>query len=148
MHVSRGLLLGALLSGGLAGCAGTGSVTASTPLCRHGNEAAERAIGYCRAVRVGDVLYVSGVTAPGPMDHAVPRVYAALKSILEANGLGFANVAKENVYATDLDQFIQASAARKPFYGPNLPAATWVQVQRLFRPDFVLEVELIAHYPR
>jgi len=132
----------------VAGCADIGHHPAQMPVCRHGNEVSEKAIGYCRAVRVGDVLYVSGVTAPAPMDAAVPRAYGALKSILEANGLGFENVVKETVYTTDMDAFLQANEARKSFYGPNLPAATWVQVQRLLRPASVLEVELIAHYPR
>jgi 2-iminobutanoate/2-iminopropanoate deaminase len=130
----------------LAGCAAPSPTL--VPTCKHGNEASEKAVGYCRAVRVGNVLYISGVTGTAPMESAVPKVYEALKSILEANGLSFANVAKENVYTTDIDQFVKASEARKPFYGSNLPAATWVQVQRLFRPAQVLEVELIAYYPQ
>ena len=114
--------------------------------CVHQNEAAERSIGFCQAVRIGDVLYVSGVTGAAPMETAVPRVYEQLRRILEANGLTFAEVVKETVYATDLDAFIKVSDARKPFYGSRLPAATWVQVQRLYLPSFVVEVELIAHY--
>jgi enamine deaminase RidA (YjgF/YER057c/UK114 family) len=126
------------------GCAT--AVTQIAPSCRHQNEAVERSIGFCQAVRVGDVLYISGVTGAAPMNSAVPRVYEQLRRILEANGLTFADVVKETVYATDLDAFIKASDARKPFYGSWLPAATWVQVQRLYLPSFVVEVELVAHY--
>jgi enamine deaminase RidA (YjgF/YER057c/UK114 family) len=54
---------------------------------------------------------------------------------------------KENVYATDLDAFIRNKEARKAFYGEALPAATWVQVQRLYSPSFVVEIELVAQYP-
>ena len=117
-----------------------------TPSCKYQNEAIERSIGFCQVVRVGDVLYVSGVTGAAPMETAVPRVYDQLRRILEANGLTFADVVKETVYATDLDAFIKVSEARKPYYGSWLPAATWVQVQRLYLPSFVVEVELIAHY--
>jgi enamine deaminase RidA (YjgF/YER057c/UK114 family) len=117
-----------------------------TPSCKYQNEAIERSIGFCQAVRVGDVLYISGVTGAAPMEAAVPRVYEQLRRILEANGLTFADVVKETVYATDLDAFIKVSDARKPYYGSWLPAATWVQVQRLYLPSFVVEVELIAHY--
>ena len=126
------------------GCAT--AVSQVTPSCKHQNEAVERSIGFCEAVRVGDVLYVSGVTGAAPMESAVPRVYEQLRRILEANGLTFADVVKETVYATDLDAFIKVSDARKPFYGSWLPAATWVQVQRLYLPSFVVEVELVAHY--
>ena len=55
---------------------------------------------------------------------------------------------KENVYATDLDAFIHNKAIRKEFYGDTFPAATWVQVQRLYVPSLVVEVELIAVYPK
>ena len=119
-----------------------------TPTCMHRDPAGEKSIGYCQAVRIGNDLYISGVTSSGPMERALPQVYDKLKSILEANGLTFANVVKENVYATDLDAFIKASSERKPYYGANLPAATWVQVQRLFAAALVLEVELIAHFPK
>ncbi|MBC7883241.1 MAG: RidA family protein [Anaerolineae bacterium] len=118
-----------------------------SPSCMFQNESVERSIGYCQAVRVGNLLYISGVPGRGPMKNAVPRVYGALKAILAANGLTFQNVVKENLYATDLDAMIKANNLRKPFYGTWIPAATWVQVQRLFRSEFVLEVELVAQYP-
>ena len=133
-----------LLLFGATGCAMP--VQEVTPNCKFQNEATERSIGFCQAVRAGDVLYVSGVTGAAPMETAVPRVYDQLRRILDANGLTFADVVKETVYATDLDAFIKVSDARKPFYGSWLPAATWVQVQRLYMPSFVVEVELTAHY--
>jgi len=82
------------------------------------------------------------------MDAAVRSVYDRLKQILEANGLSFASVVKETVFATDLDAFIRNKELRKEFYGKSLPAATWVQVQRLYLPSFVVEVELTAEYPK
>ena len=136
----------ALLVALAAGCASV--VPQARVTCKHQNEAVERSIGFCQAVRVGDTLYVSGVTGAAPMETAVPRVYEQLRRVLEANDLTFADVVKETVYATDLDAFIKVSDARKSFYGSWLPAATWVQVQRLYLPSFVVEVELIAHYSK
>jgi 2-iminobutanoate/2-iminopropanoate deaminase len=81
------------------------------------------------------------------MPSAIRSVYERLNTVLLANGLSFANVVKENVYATDLDAFIQGKGIRKGFYGHILPAATWVQVQRLYLPSLVLEVELTAEFP-
>lgn len=103
-------------------------------------------IGYCQAIRDGDTLYVSGVAGQGDMPSAVRSVLERLKLTLEANGLSFADVVKENVYATDLDAFIQVRSIRKEFYGGSLPAATWVQVQRLYSPSFVVEIDLTAKY--
>ena len=94
--------------------------------CFHRNEEIEKDIGYCQALRSGHTLHISGVAGEGSMDAAVRSVYERLGKILEANGLSFANVVKENVYATDLDAFIRNREIRKQFYGSALPAATWV----------------------
>jgi len=132
-----------------AGCAAPGAgapsrASAAPAGCRHTDEAIEREIGYCEVVRVGHTVYVSGMVARGLMSEAVPRVYESLRKVLAANGLSLAEVVKENVYATDLDAFIANKELRKPFYGEHLPAATWVQVQRLYDASFVVEVEVVA----
>jgi enamine deaminase RidA (YjgF/YER057c/UK114 family) len=136
----------AILIGGalLAGCAAAPQARS----CYHAYEQIEKSIGYCQALRRGNTLYISGVTARGPMPDAVRSAYDELKQVLAARGLTFADVVKENVYATDLDAFIKAQDLRKPYYGETLPAATWVQVQRLYLPAFVVEVELVAEFPR
>jgi enamine deaminase RidA (YjgF/YER057c/UK114 family) len=140
----KSVLTPALLAALAAGCAS--AVPPATVSCTHRNEAVERSIGFCQAVRAGDVLYISGVTGEAPMQDAVPRVYEQLRRILKANGLTPADVVKETVYATDLDAFIKVRESRRQFYGSWLPSATWVQVQRLYLPSFVVEVELVAHY--
>ena len=116
--------------------------------CYHRSEAVEAEIGYCQAVRSGNRLYISGTVGQGEMPAAVQSVYERLKQTLEANGLTFRDVVKENVYTTDLAAFEGSKDIRKAFYGDSLPAATWVQVQRLFLPSLVLEVELTAEYPQ
>ncbi len=117
--------------------------------CFHEDEAFEKEVGYCQAVRTGRTLYISGNAAKGDMPAAIQTVYTDIQKTLQANGLTFANVVKENVYSTDLGAFIQNKAVRKEFYaGTPLPAATWVQVQRLYTPAIVLEVEVVAEYPK
>ena len=128
----------------LSACATTAPAPKS---CFHLNESAENEVGYCQAVRVGNTLRISGTAGQGNMASAVRSVYDRLRRTLEANGLTFADVVKENVYATDLDAFIHSKEIRKEFYGDNFPAATWVQVQRLYVPSLVVEIELTAQYP-
>ena len=130
----------------LAGCATPGA--SPTHACFNDNEAIEREIGFCAAVRTGSTLHVSGVVGQGAMDAAMRSVYDRLGKTLQANGLTFANVVKETVYATDLDAFIRSKDLRKAYYGSTLPAATWVQVQRLYLPSFVVEIEVTAEYPK
>jgi enamine deaminase RidA (YjgF/YER057c/UK114 family) len=132
----------------LSGCAAL-APRSSPRTCFHDDEAFETEVGFCQAVRSGQTLYISGNAAKGEMASAIQKVYQHLQKTLEANGLTFADVVKENVYATDLGAFIQNKAVRRQFYANTpLPAGTWVQVSRLYTPAIVLEVELVAVYPR
>jgi len=138
----RLLLISVIALWTLAGCASDRSLP--LPSCFHENEAVENDIGFCQAFRDGDTLRISGTAGQGDMTAAVRSVYKRLESTLKANWLSFADVVKENVYATDLDAFIRNKDIRKEFYGRSFPAATWVQVQRLYLPSFVVEIELTA----
>ena len=104
-------------------------------------------IGYREAVRVGQTLYISGVAGSGEMPDAIRSVYSELEKILKAHGLTFKNVVKENAYTTNLDALKANQPLRKTYYGKEFPAATWVQIARLYEANHVLEVELIAVFP-
>jgi enamine deaminase RidA (YjgF/YER057c/UK114 family) len=114
--------------------------------CFHLNAPIETEIGYCQAVRTGNLLQVSGSVGKGEMPLAIRRAYDELKKTLDAYGLGFSNVVKENVFTTDLDAFIANKEIRKEYYGAGFPAASWVQVQRLYSPAYVVEVEITAEF--
>lgn len=128
----------------LAACSG---VSAQDKKTCYSTTPFEKEVGYCAAVRIGNTLYISGEAAGGEMPGAIANVYGELKKILAAHGLTLANVVKENVYATDLDAFIKHKALRKAMYGDAFPAATWVQVARLYTPALVLEVDVVAVFP-
>ena len=104
-------------------------------------------IGYRQAVRVGQLLYISGAAAGGEMPDAIRGVYDSLEKTLKAHGLTFKNVVKENAYTTNLEALKANQPLRRGYYGKDFPAATWVQVARLYQADQVLEVELIAVFP-
>jgi 2-iminobutanoate/2-iminopropanoate deaminase len=104
-------------------------------------------IGYRSAVRVGDTLYLSGIAGAGAMPDALRSVYGELQKVLAHYGLTFAHVVKENLHTTDLEAVKANQPVRRAFYGKDFPAATWVQVSRLYEPGHVLEVELIAVFP-
>jgi 2-iminobutanoate/2-iminopropanoate deaminase len=122
-------------------------VGAQGKTCYNLDPAFEKEMGYCQAVRAGNTLYISGTAASGEMPVAIAKVYADLKATLAAHGLTFADVVKENVYATDLEAFIKHHQIRKAMYTGGYPAATWLQVPRLFTSALVVEVELVAVFP-
>jgi enamine deaminase RidA (YjgF/YER057c/UK114 family) len=104
--------------------------------------------GYVQVVKVDNVLYISGAVAREVTPEGITRVYKALEQSLNSFGATFQNVVKENLYTTDMEAMKKHNEARKVFYKGDFPAATWVQISRLFLHDARLEVELVAHLPK
>ena len=103
--------------------------------------------GYRQAVRVGNTLYIAGCTGGGEMPAAIRTAYGKLQKTLEHYGLTFADIVKETVYTTKFDELKTHRAVRKEFYAGQFPASTWIQIDRLFNPDYVIEIETIAIIP-
>lgn len=104
--------------------------------------------GYAQAVKVDNVIYISGTVTTDITPENVKRVYATLERTLKHFGATFQNVVKENLYTTDIEAMKAVNDARKLFYNNDFPAATWVQISRLYMPNAKLEIELIAHLPK
>jgi len=104
--------------------------------------------GYCQVLKIDNVLYISGAVATEITPEGITSLYDDLKTSLASFGATFENVVKENLYTTDIDEMKKLNHFRKKFYQNDFPAATWIQVQRLYMPTAKLEVELIAHLPK
>ena len=104
----------------------------------------EKEYNYAQAYRSGNLLYISGTVGNGTMDEAMERVYKTLELTLKKYNLDFTHVVKENLYTRDMEATKKSLAIRKKYYSTHSPAATWVQIDRLFDEASVLEVELIA----
>jgi len=104
---------------------------------------------YSQAVRLGDLVYVSGQLGVRP-DGSIPDAFPAqvrqaldnIKAVLEAAGSSLALVAKVNLYITDFSRLREMNEVY-PEYFPHRPAKTTVQVARLDK-DAEIEVEVIA----
>ena len=104
--------------------------------------------GYTQVLKVDNVLYISGTVAGSIDEKGITAVYNSLKKSLASFGATFENVVKENLYATDIEAMKTFNFARKKFYKGDFPAATWIQVQRLYETNAKLEIESIAHLPK
>ncbi len=114
----------------------------------HWDRSQDSIAGYAQVVKVDNVLYISGTVTTELSPQAVERVYKALGASLKRYGATFQNVVKENLYTTDIEAMKKCNDSRKKYYNNDFPAATWVQVSRLYMEDAKLEVELIAHLPK
>jgi 2-iminobutanoate/2-iminopropanoate deaminase len=104
--------------------------------------------GYAQVLKVDNILYISGAVTTKLSPEGITAVYKNLATSLASYGATFENVVKENLFTTDMETMKKYNYARKKFYNGDFPAATWVQVERLYMPDAKLEVELIAHLPK
>ena len=100
--------------------------------------------GYAQVVKVGNTLYISGVPTGDLSPDGIAKVYKALEESLKAFGASYKDVVKETLYTTDIETMKKYNDVRKEFYQGDYPAASWVQVSRLYEPNAKLEVDLIA----
>ena len=113
----------------------------------------ESIVGYCRAVRVGPHISVSG-TAPVGDDGAVVGVgdaYAQAKrcieiieKALEEAGAGLVDVVRTRMYVTDIGQWEAIGRAHGEAFGDILPATAMVEVSQLIDPAMLVEIEADA----
>ena len=120
--------------------------TPSRPIERQQINEWEAEIGYVAITRVGDTLYLSGIACSGAdMKAAVSQCYRTAEKLLQKYGASTERIVKETVYTTDIEALKKCIPDRKTFFKDSkYPAATWVEVRRLFDPAHLLEVDLIA----
>ena len=111
---------------------------------------------YSHLVKIDNLLFIAGqvaldgdgnVVGEGDMSAQVRQVLENLQSVLASEGADFSNVVKVNIFTTDIDSFRESSAVRREYLGDHPPTSTLVQIERLARPVFLVEIEAIAIAP-
>jgi enamine deaminase RidA (YjgF/YER057c/UK114 family) len=77
----------------------------------------------------------------------VRQVHENLKAVLASQGADFGDVTKITIYTTDIDAFRASADIRSEYWSEGAPASTLVQIERLARPVFLVEIEATAIAP-
>ena len=83
------------------------------------------------------------VVGIGDMRAQILQVAENLRIALEAAGATFEDLVKTTTYVTDIDEFFKHPEARSQIFDA-LPTSTTVEVRRLSRPEFMVEIEVVA----
>jgi enamine deaminase RidA (YjgF/YER057c/UK114 family) len=80
----------------------------------------------------------------GDMRAQIEQVGENIKAALEAAGATLADIVKTTTYVTDMDAYFKHQDMRMRYFADALPTSTTVQVARLSRPEFMVEIEAFA----
>jgi enamine deaminase RidA (YjgF/YER057c/UK114 family) len=118
-----------------------------------GNAPWESIVGYSRAVRVGNAVYVSGTTATDASGQVVgigepyTQTMQALRNIeaaLMSAGATLGDVVRTRMFVVNIEDWESIGRAHGEFFNAVRPAATMVQVARMIDPAMLVEIEVDA----
>ena len=117
----------------------------------------EKQYGYTHAVKIGNDIKMSGAvsmddegnpTAIGDLAQQMKNAYDDLDKVLKHYDCTFDDVVVENIFTTDMPEFLKQSGYRSEIYKKQFPTGSWLGVKELALPEFMIEIELEAHKAR
>jgi enamine deaminase RidA (YjgF/YER057c/UK114 family) len=113
----------------------------------------EAKVGYCRALRRGPHVWVTGtvatdeageVFAPGDPEAQARRCFEIIGKALGDVGASLEDVVRTRIFVTDIDQWEAFGRAHGAVFRNHPPATTMVEISRFIGPDFLVEIEADA----
>jgi enamine deaminase RidA (YjgF/YER057c/UK114 family) len=116
----------------------------------------EPKVGYCRAVRAGNLVFVSGtapvakgggIEAPGNPYRQARRCFEIALEAMQALGAGPEHVVRTRMYVADASRWEEFGRAHAEAFGAHPPASTMIEVKGFVDPAMMIEVEADAVAP-
>ena len=112
----------------------------------------ENQVGYSRAVRIGNVVEVSGTTAvegdkiigKGDLYIQTKFILQKIEKALQEAGAEMSDVIRTRMYVTDISKWEEAGKAHAEFFHTIKPATTMIEVVQLIDPELLIEIEVSA----
>lgn len=113
----------------------------------------EKKVGYCRALRAGPLIYVTGTApldeqghcyAPGDGYAQARRCLEIIRGALQQLGADLDCVVRTRMFVTDISRWEQYGRAHREAFEDHPPATTMVEVKSLIDPQMLIEIEADA----
>lgn len=113
----------------------------------------EDIVGYSRAVKVGNIIEVTGTVASDEEGRVVGRndaykqtryIYQKMEKVLQQAGAKMSDVVRVRMFVTDITLWEEYGRAHSEFFRQIKPCNTMVEVSALIEPDYLIEIEATA----
>jgi len=114
----------------------------------------EDKVGYCRALKAGGQIYVtgtapidetgSGVYAPGDAYGQAKRCLELIERALKQLGVDRRSIVRTRMFVTQISRWAEFGRAHAEFFGADKPTTTMVEVKSLINPEMLIEIEADA----
>lgn len=113
----------------------------------------EKKVGYCRAIRAGNQIYVTGTApvteqgtcyAPGDAYLQTKRCIEIIQQALADLDADLSNVVRTRMFVTDISRWQEYGRAHGDYFAEHPPATTMVEVKSLIDPQMLIEIEADA----
>ena len=113
----------------------------------------EDIIGYSRAVRIGNIIEVTGTVASGENGEVVGKddayaqtkfIYEKIEKVLQQAGAGMKDVVRVRMFVTNISLWQEYGRAHSEFFKEIKPCNTMVEVNALIDPGYLIEIEATA----
>jgi enamine deaminase RidA (YjgF/YER057c/UK114 family) len=113
----------------------------------------EEIVGYSRAVKIGNVVEVTGTVAindnndPVGEDNAYAQtkfIIGKIEKVLQRAGASLQDVVRTRMFVTDISRWEEYGKAHGEFFKDILPCTSMIEVKGLIAPEYLIEIEATA----
>lgn len=113
----------------------------------------EPIVGYSRAVKVGNQIFVTGTVATDEAGNAVAagdmysqakQALSNIERVLQRAGASMKDVVRTRMFVTDISRWQEVGRAHGEYFSQIMPCTTMVEVSRLIAPEYLVEIEADA----
>ena len=117
------------------------------------NQPLEKEIGFSRAVKIGNIIAISGtapiapdgsVVSPGDVYGQAKRCLEIIKDVLEKSGGKLDNVIRTRIFLKDIKTWKDVARAHGEIFSNIQPACTFAEVSGFINPEWLIEIEADA----